>query len=69
MAAVPYEPVHPGHQHVGNYAEAFRRMFTAIDVVELNEPEEIFPAYKYALEREDNRSTLIIEHGNFYNSK
>jgi pyruvate/2-oxoglutarate/acetoin dehydrogenase E1 component len=69
VAAGPYEPVHPGHQHVGNYAEAFRRMFTAIDVVELNEPEEIFPAYKYALEREDNRSTLIIEHGNFYNSK
>lgn len=69
VAAGPYEPVHPGHQHVGNYAEAFRQMFTAIDVVELNEPEEIFPAYKYALEREDNRSTLIIEHGNFYNSK
>lgn len=69
VAAGPYEPVHPGHQHVGNYAEAFRKMFTAIDVVELNEPEEIFPAYQYALEREDNRSTLIIEHGNFYNSK
>lgn len=69
VSAGPYEPVHPGHQHVGNYAEAFRQMFTAIDVVELNEPEEIFPAYKCALEREDNRSTLIIEHGNFYNSK
>lgn len=69
VAAGPYEPVHPGHQHVGNYAEAFRKMFTTIDVVELNEPEEIFPAYKCALERPDNRSTMLIEHGNFYNSK
>ena len=69
VAVGPDSPVHPGHQHVGNYAEAFRRMFTSIDVVELNEPHEIFPAYKHALERPDNRSTLLIEHGNYYNQK
>ena len=69
VAVGPDSPVHPGHQHVGNYADAFRKMFTTIDVVELNEPEDIFPAYKHALERTDNRSTLIIEHGNFYNLK
>ena len=69
IAAGPDSPVHPGHQHVGNYAEAFRNMFTTIEVVELNEPEEIFPAYKYAFERPDNRSTLLIEHGNYYNQK
>jgi len=69
VAAGPYEPVHPGHQHVGNYLESFKRMFATIDVVELNEPEDIFPAYQHALEREDNRSTLLIEHGNYYNQK
>ncbi len=69
VAAGPDSPVHPGHQHIGNYAEAFRRMFTWIDVVELNEPEEIFPSYQHAVEREDNRSTLLIEHGNFYSQK
>ena len=69
VATGPDAPVHPGHQHVGNYAEAFRKMFTTIDVVELNEPQDIFPAYKKALERTDNRPTLIIEHGNFYNQK
>ena len=69
VAVGPDSPVHPGHQHVGNYAEAFRRMFTSIDVVELNEPAEIFPAYKHALERTDNKSTLLIEHGNYYNQK
>ena len=65
----PDQPVHPGHQHVGNFAEAFGKLFHWIEVVELNEPEEIFPAYKHALERKDARATLLIEHGNFYNQK
>ena len=69
VAAGPYEPVHPGHQHIGNYIEAFRKMFQWIDVVELKEPEDIFPAYQNALQREDGRSSLIIEHGNYYGSK
>ncbi len=69
VAAGPDSPVHPGHQHVGNYAQGFRQMFTWVDVVELNEPEDIFPAYKHALERKDSKSTLIIEHGNYYNQK
>ncbi len=69
VAVGPDSPVHPGHQHVGNYAEAFRKMFSWIDVVEINEPQEVFPAYKHALEREDGRSTLLIEHGNYYQQK
>src|SRR3989338_6201475 len=48
VASGPDSPVHPGHQHVGNYAEGFRKMFTTIEVVELNEPQDVFPAYKYA---------------------
>lgn len=69
VAVGPDAPVHPGHQHVGNYAEAFRKMFSWIEVVELNEPEEIFPAYQRALERDDQRSTMLIEHGNYYQQK
>ena len=69
VASGPDSPVHPGHQHVGNYAEAFKKMFSWIEVVELNEPEDIFPAYQHALERPDNKSTLLIEHGNYYNQK
>ena len=57
------------HQHVGNYAEGFRKMFNWIEVVELNEPEDIFPTYEHAIKRQDNKSMLIIEHGNFYNQK
>jgi len=69
VAAGPYKPVHPGHQHVGNYAEGFRKMFSWIEVVEIHEPEEIFPAYKHAFERNDNKSTILVEHGNYYNEK
>jgi len=69
VASGPFKPVHPGHQHVGNYAEGFRNIFESIEVVELEEPEDIFPAYQKALEREDNAITLIIEHGNYYQEK
>ncbi len=69
VAVGPDEPVHPGHQHVGNFAAAFRKLFSWIEVVEINEPEDIFPAYKHALERKDNKTTLMIEHGNYYGQK
>ena len=69
VAAGPYKPVHPGHQHIGNYAESFRKLFDWIEVVELEEPQDIFPAYQHALERKDAKSTLMIEHGNYYGEK
>lgn len=69
VASGPDFPTHPGHQHVGNFAEGLRKMFSWIEVVELEEPKDIFPAYKKALEREDNKTTVLIEHGNYYNQK
>jgi pyruvate/2-oxoglutarate/acetoin dehydrogenase E1 component len=69
VAIGPDFPVHPGHQHIGNYADAFRKMFKNIEVVELNRAEDIFPSYKRALERKDGKSTMIIEHGNYYNEE
>ncbi|MFH0753407.1 MAG: hypothetical protein V2A70_02430 [Candidatus Omnitrophota bacterium] len=69
VAVGPDKPVHPGHQHVGNYAEAFRLMLPHMDVIELNEPGDIFPAYEHAFTRPDPRPVLLIEHGNHYNDK
>ena len=69
VATGPDAPVHPGHQHIGNYAGALRKMFHWIDVVELDSAEQIFPAYEHALKRTDGKSTLIIEHGNYYNEE
>src|ERR1700677_5174597 len=50
-------PLHPQYQHVGDFTDAFRLMCKHIEVIRLDEPEDIFPAYKKALEREDGKST------------
>ncbi|MEI8367663.1 MAG: hypothetical protein WCJ31_04450 [Planctomycetia bacterium] len=42
---------------------------TKIEVIHLDEPEEIFPAYERALLRDDGRSTLLVEHGDYSNEK
>ena len=62
-------PLHPQHQHVGDFTEAFKLMLKNVDVIRLDEPEEIFEAYKFAYERRDGKSTLLVEWGDFYNEK
>lgn len=63
------EPLDAGPQHTQNHTEAFRKMLTNVNVVELMEPEDVFPAFKEAYEREDSKPTLIVEHGQFYGTK
>ena len=62
-------PLHPQYQHVGDFTDAFRLILKNVDVVRLEEPEEILPAYKEAYEHVDGRSTLIVEYGDYYNEK
>jgi len=62
-------PLHPQHQHVGDYTDALRSMCKTIEVLRLDEPEDIFPAYERALLRDDGRSTLIVEYGDYYSEK
>ena len=62
-------PLHPQHQHVGDYTEAFRLMCPHISIIRLDEPEQVYPAYRHAYERHDGRSTILVEHGDFYNEK
>jgi len=62
-------PLHPQHQHVGDFTEAFRLMCSSIEVIRCDEPEDIFPAYEKALKRQDGRSTIIVEWGDYYNEK
>ena len=44
-------------------------MLKNVDVVELNEPEQIFDEYRNAYERKDGSSTLLVEFGEYYNEK
>ena len=63
------KPLYPGIQHCGDFTDAFRLMLDNVEVIRLDEPEQVFPAYKKALEREDGKSTLIIEVGDYYHEK
>lgn len=62
-------PLHPQHQHVGDFTDAVRLMCENIEVIRLDEPEQIFPAYEKALLREDGKSTLVVEWGDYYHMK
>lgn len=62
-------PVDPQCQHKGNFTNAFKNMLQTIEVIELNEAEEILPAYKKALEREDGLSTILVEYADYCKTK
>ena len=62
-------PLHPQVQHIGDYTEAYKLMLQTVDVIRLDEPDQIFDAYKYAYERNDHRSTILVEYGDYYNEK
>jgi len=62
-------PLDPQLQHAGDYTDAVAAMLTNVEVIRLEEPEDIFPAYKRAYERTDGKSTVLVEYGDYYNEK
>lgn len=62
-------PLHPQHQHIGDFTAGFKAMCDTIDIIRLDEPEQIFESYQYAYDRTDNRSTILVEWGDYYNEK
>ena len=60
-------PLDGGIQHTQDYTQMMKDNLTEINVVLLNEPEEIFPAFENAYNRDG--SSLIIEWGDYYNEK
>ena len=62
-------PLHPQHQHVGDFTAAIQSMCTTIEVIRVAEPADVFPAYEKALLRDDNRSTIVVEYGDYYGEK
>ena len=62
-------PFHPQFQHIGDFSDSIQKMCTSIEVIRLNNPKQIFPAYKKAYERKDGINTIIVEYGDYYNEK
>jgi len=62
-------PLHPQHQHIADFTAGFKGLCDFIDIIRLDEPHQIFEAYKFAYERKDNRPTVLVEWGDYYNEK
>ena len=62
-------PLHPQHQHISDFTAGFRAMCDTIDIIRLDEPHQIFESYQYAYNRNDGRSTILVEWGDYYNEK
>jgi len=60
-------PLNGGVQHTQDYTKMMKDILNEVNVVLLNEPEEIFPTFENAYERDG--SSLIIEWGDYYNEK
>jgi len=62
-------PLHPQHQHIGDFTEAFKKVLSTVEIIRLEESSDILPSYKKALTREDGNSTILVEYGDYYNKK
>ena len=62
-------PLNPQAQHVGDFTDGYRLILKNTEVIRLNEPEDIFPAYQKAYNRTDGKCTILVEFGDFYNEK
>ena len=62
-------PLHPQHQHVGDFTDAFKKVLSTIDIIRLEESKDVMPAYEKALKRDDGKSTILVEYGDYYNEK
>ncbi len=60
-------PLDGGPQHTQDHTQALKKMLTNVEVIKLKKTNQIFKAYKKALNRRDNKSTLLIEYGDYYN--
>lgn len=62
-------PLHPFHQHVGDFTAPFQMMCKNIEFIRLDFADQIFSSYKKAYERMDGKSTVLVEWGDRLNDE
>ena len=62
-------PLHPQFQHVGDFTNEIKKMCPNINVVRLDSSKKIFSEYKKAISAKNNKSTILVEYGDYYNEK
>lgn len=63
------KPLDGGPQHTQDYTKIFKSILSEIEVIMLNNPKNIYQTYKNCIKKENKKSYLIIEHGDFYNDR
>ena len=63
------KPLDGGPQHTQNYTKIFKSILSEIEVIMLSNPKNIYQTYKNCIKKENKKSYLIIEHGDFYNDR
>ena len=63
------KPLNGGPQHTQDYTKIFKSILSEIEVIMLNNPKNIYQTYKNCIKKENKKSYLIIEHGDFYNDR
>ena len=61
------KPLMPGPQHSNDYTEALKLMVKNIDIIELKNAEDIYPAYERAMK--SDKSTVLVEYPDIYNQE
>ena len=62
-------PLNPQSQHTGDYTSSIKKMCKNLNVVKLTNPKQIFKEYKKAFLRRDGVSTIMVEYGDYYNTR
>lgn len=63
-------PLHPQHQHIGDYKKAFDAMLEDVLILDNDVPEVIYSNYSLALHRaKRGQATIVSEYGDYYGSK
>lgn len=63
------KPLDGGPQHTQNYTQVFRKIFTEIETIYLDDANKIYEKFKYMINPNIKKSFLVVENGDFYNDK
>lgn len=58
-------PLYPGIQHCSDYTDGLKNILKNVEIFKLETPENVFPAYRKAVETK-NKSTILVEIGDLF---